>query len=148
MTVRTATRLSLAQLAAGVCLLALPPAGLSHDITRRSHPATTRCRLTRRSDTDAQQLALVAVTAIEVIATEHDGSYTRVSPMTIHHTEPTIPITRRIGSDSGAYLLSASGRAASYAVTVRASDGSTFSLRSNNGRITRLARECGQTRRW
>jgi hypothetical protein len=111
------------------------------------HAPTKLCRVGRWSGVEARQLALTAEAAVVTIAAEHRGSYTRVSPRTIHSTEPSVPITRRAAA-GGAYLLSASGTSDSYMLTVQASDGDTFSVRSDDGSITQSARECGVQRRW
>jgi hypothetical protein len=151
MTERTAaTLLGVALLSVCLGLLAFAPAGLSRDAgaIAAAKPPPTRCRPSLRSDTAARQLVLVAEIAAEVIATEHAGSYAQVSPMAIHQREPTIAITRRTAGPAGAYLLSASGTANSYFVAVRAADGSSFSVRSTEGRIVHVMRECGKQRHW
>jgi hypothetical protein len=85
------------------------------------------------------------------ISTEHEGSYTAVSPATLRATEPTIPITRREAEHSheDAYLASASGTRNSYIVTVRALDGDTYSVgQTPTGEVIQEARVCGAKRHW
>ncbi len=122
---------------------------------RRQLPApaeasTTGCHL-NASDLAAKSLAREAEVSAELIATEDNGSYARVSPATIHRTEPRIPVTRQAAARSrmSAYLLSASGTTDSYKVAARAFDGNTYTIvRTNRGQLMRHAVECGRTQSW
>lgn len=94
--------------------------------TRTSGKICQRYRST--GDLDARMLARTAETTAETIATDHQGTYTSVSPRTIHAVEPEIPTTpeqaRR--THRGAYLLSASGTTSSYVLTTRSQNGDTW----------------------
>jgi hypothetical protein len=96
-------------------------------------------------------LARDAEVAAETLATDHQGTYTSVSPRTLHAILPVIPITpeqaRR--EHEGAYLISASGTTSSYVLTTRSQNGDTYTIRkSSSGSIERYARVCGKARNW
>ncbi len=112
--------------------------------------AVARCRL-HESDAQARGLARTAQVTAEAIATEHHGEYTHVTPASLQATEPDIPLSRRQAVSYGltAYLLSASADSDGYALTTRAFDGNTYSVRRTAaGQLVRTARECGRQVRW
>lgn len=124
---------------------ALPSSALQ---ARTSGRTCQRYRST--GDVEARELARIAETTAETLATEHQGAYTSVSPRTLHALEPTIPITpeqaRREHVD--AYLLSASGTVSSYVLTTRSQNGDTYTIRNSSGSLKRYARVCGKMRNW
>ena len=61
----------------------------------------------KANDASAKELARTAQTTAETIATDHNGSYTTVSPTTLNAAEASIPIV----SGNNAWLSAASGTA-------------------------------------
>jgi prepilin-type N-terminal cleavage/methylation domain-containing protein len=89
---------------------------------------------TKANDAAAKSQARTAQTAAEVIATENDGSYSRVSESALKLVEPTLNDT------STATLTDADpiSGAAGYSVTSSASDGNTFTIRrASDGTVER-----------
>lgn len=96
----------------------------------------------RSLDIAAMELARTAETAVEVISTDHDGSYATVTRRTIHRIEPLIPIVR----NPRAWLSSARGTATTYSVTTTTPAGHRFTIkRRADGSI---ARTCLPVDRW
>ena len=88
-------------------------------------------------DASAKELAHSALIATEDYSTDHQGSYTGLSPTVINQYETTIPIT----PGGGAYVASASatGGGTGYTITIIPAGGSeTYSIaRNSNGSVTR-----------
>lgn len=131
------------------------PAGAAARNNDSQHPSSIdgdagACHL-RGLNAAAKELARTAQITAEVVSTDHEGSYVRVSLATLHSYEPFIPITPREGRryGSGAYLVAAAGTENSYIVTARAANGNTFSVtRDQTGEIVRFARVCGVRHSW
>jgi type IV pilus assembly protein PilA len=86
-------------------------------------------------DAQAKALARTAETAAETVGTDYSGSYTKVGTAELNRVEPAIRISP---STSEAYLISATGGEAEYAVTVKATNGDELSIaRSSAGTVTR-----------
>jgi hypothetical protein len=88
-------------------------------------------------DPAAAELARTAQTAAETMATDNNGSYSNVSPATLRQTEPTIPITARVGRT---YLSAAASIDAGrgYTVTATAPSRDTYTItRTPTGSIAR-----------
>jgi len=135
-----------AGLLAAAFVWALPSSVLQ---ARTSGRTCQRYRST--GDLEARMLARTAETTAETIATDHQGTYTSVSPRTIHAVMPVIPITPEQAHRGhwGAYLFSASGTTSSYVLTTRSQNGDTYTLsRKSSGSIKRDAHVCGKTRNW
>jgi len=99
-------------------------------------------------DSEGKEMARVAETTAETIATDNEGSYTHVTLATLRAYEPLIAITPK-EAQGGAYMIAASGTTDSYSVTARAPDGNTFTIkRGSRGSIVRTARVCGHTQSW
>jgi hypothetical protein len=131
-----------------LALLASAPL-MSASIARASAPSCHR--YSSPGDVDARGLAREAGLDAELLALEHGGSFTSVSPAALHSFERSLPISRRQAARAHehAYLLSASGTAGSYVVTARSLSGDTYSIRrQSSGTIERRARVCGVRRSW
>jgi hypothetical protein len=100
-------------------------------------------------DAAARELVTTAQTGAETIATDHDGSYTSVTRVSLRALV-LAPITAREAKrhHERAYLLGASGTTNSYVLVARAFDGHIYTLRNVEGNITRTARLCGRVRSW
>jgi type IV pilus assembly protein PilA len=86
---------------------------------------------------DAQAKALVrsAQMAAETIATENGGLYEKVSKPELKKVEPSI---RTAESGSDAYVSTATGGKAEYAVTAKATNGDEFTVsRNGSGEVSR-----------
>ena len=95
----------------------------------RGGPATAQPR-----DLAAESLVRTAQAAVETLATDDNGSYTRISPKAIAMLEPNIPITR----NGRAYLSAARGTNTTYRVTATSASGDTFTIsRDARGAISR-----------
>jgi hypothetical protein len=92
-----------------------------------AHVSGRACeRYRSRADNDARALARRAELLAELIATEHEGSYARVSPKSLHALERSIPISQsQARRREHAYLRLASGTKSSYAVQTRSLAGDT-----------------------
>jgi hypothetical protein len=86
------------------------------------------------SDASAESLARIGQITAETYGTDNNGHFSGLSPRIEHMYEPTVTIAP---SSRHAYLSSAHGTASGYSLTVRAPDGDTFTITSNNGQITR-----------
>jgi hypothetical protein len=146
------TTLGLGAVVIAAALSATPAVGVPDSNQARAHKSAARCqRYWSRGDAAAREIARTAETTAVTISTEHEGSYTTVSPATLRATEPNIPITRREAEHShqDAYVASASGTLNSYIVTVRALDGDIYSVRQTpEGEFIIEARVCGAKRHW
>jgi type IV pilus assembly protein PilA len=88
----------------------------------------------KANDASAKELARTAQTTAETVATDHNGSYTTVSPTTLHAAEASIPIA----SGNNAWLSAAVGTATGYTVTTTAVPaGDTFTITNASGAVTR-----------
>jgi type IV pilus assembly protein PilA len=86
-------------------------------------------------DAQAKELARTAETTAEIIATDNNGEYEKVTTAELNRYEPTIPI---VPSTSGAYLSGATNGKGEYSVTAKATDGDEFTItRSATGEVTR-----------
>jgi hypothetical protein len=131
---------------------ALPPAARltrNSPAEREVSAASRRCER-KGANVIAEELARTAQLTAEAIATENAGAYTSVARATLHAEEPDVAVTPREGRQwRGAYVLSASGAADSYVITVRASNANTFTVRrADSGEIVLTARVCGAKRHW
>jgi type IV pilus assembly protein PilA len=86
-------------------------------------------------DASAKELAHDAQIAAETYATDNNGSWAQMAPLTLQHYESAIAISAAAGT---AYVSSASGTATGYTVTIRPAGGNeTFSINRNGGMVTR-----------
>jgi type IV pilus assembly protein PilA len=86
-------------------------------------------------DAQAKELARTAQTTTETIATDNDGSYEKVSPVSLNAEEPALGIT---AGAAKAYLNKASGGKSNYSVTAKSSNGDEFTISRNAaGEVTR-----------
>jgi hypothetical protein len=140
----------ISMIAAGLVAAALAWALPSFAV--QAHTSGRTCERYRSTgDVAARLLARDAEVAAETIATDNQGTYTNVSPRTIHAAEPVIPITPEQARHEhrDAYLLSASGTTSSYVLTTRSRNDDTYTLlRSSSGLIKRRARVCDRARNW
>jgi type IV pilus assembly protein PilA len=98
----------------------------------------------KANDASAKELVRSAQTTMETIATDNNGSYASVTkPAEVNAVEKTIPIAEANG---GAYLSTAEGTATGYTVTATAgkSSGSTFTIKSAEGVVTRSCTTAGK----
>jgi hypothetical protein len=140
-----APRLAVSGLLTAALVWALLPSAL------QARPPGRSChRYWSAGDRAARNMARNAETFVVTLATEHQGSYTKVSPRTIHALERGIPITPRQArrKQERAYLLSASGTASSYVLTTRSRNGDTYSIRYRSGQTKHYARVCGEAQDW
>jgi type IV pilus assembly protein PilA len=104
----------------------------------------------KAKDSSAKELARTAETTAESYATDHDGSYTGISPTTLQGVEPSIATS----AGGHAYLSAADTPATagsgpnsagtSYTVTATSETGNTFSIsRSDSGIVTRTCSGAG-----
>jgi hypothetical protein len=141
-----APRLVLSGLLAAALAWALPSSS-----ALQARPSGRSChRYSSAGDRAARSLARNAATFAQTLATEHQGSYAKVSPRTIHALESGIPITSRQArrEQLRAYLLSASGTTGSYVLTTRSLDGDTYTIRYRSGQVARYARVCDKVQNW
>jgi type IV pilus assembly protein PilA len=100
---------------------------------------------TKATDASAKELARTAQTAAETFATDHNGSYTGLSPAALNTIEPTI---QTAAANNNAYLSVAvspgtggggtNTAGTSYTVTSVSSSGNTYSInRYDNGSTSR-----------
>jgi type IV pilus assembly protein PilA len=88
----------------------------------------------KANDASAKELARTAQTTAETVATDHNGSYTSVTPTTLNAAEASIPIV----SGNNAWLSSASGTTTGYVVTTTSvPTGNTFTVTNAAGVVTR-----------
>jgi type IV pilus assembly protein PilA len=95
-------------------------------------------------DASAKELARTAQTAAETYATDHNGSYTGITPAALQGVESTLQIA---AGNNNAYISAAATpgtgtgtntAGSSYLVTATATDGNTFSIsRNDSGVVTR-----------
>jgi hypothetical protein len=83
----------------------------------------------------AKELARTAQTTAETYAVDNNGTYAGLTPKLERAIEPSIPI---VPSRSHPYLAAAHGTADGYRVTVRAPDGTSFTIINENGVSTRV----------
>jgi type IV pilus assembly protein PilA len=91
----------------------------------------------KATDASAKELARSAQTAAETYSTDHNGSYTGVSPAALNAIEPTISTA---ASTTDAYLSAAAANATGdgYSVTTNSPSGNTFTItRAANGTTSR-----------
>jgi type IV pilus assembly protein PilA len=90
----------------------------------------------KAADVTGKELVHSAVTAAEAIASDHNGSYSTISPTNLNQYESSIAVTSGGGQ---AYVSSATGTANTYTITVTAvQTQNTFSVtRNSNGSLTR-----------
>jgi hypothetical protein len=133
-------------------LLAAAVAWAPPSFALEAHASGRTCQRYRSTgDVAARLLARTAEVTAETIATDHQGTYTSVSPRTLQALDPEMPSTLRQArrKHQRAYLLSASGTTSSYVVTTRSLNGDTYSISSSSdSRIKRHARVCGKARNW
>ena len=96
----------------------------------------------KAKDASAKELARSAQTASETYATDHQGSYTGLSPAALNQIEPTIPTA---AGNNNAYLSSASSAdGLSYTVVATSVNNNTFTItRSSTGSVTRTCTTAG-----
>ena len=90
----------------------------------------------KANDASAKELARTAQTTAETISTDHNGSYSTVTPTTLNAAEASIPIT---ASTTSSYLSAAAAIGTTgYSVTVTAEPtGNTFTITNTGGVVTR-----------
>jgi type IV pilus assembly protein PilA len=89
----------------------------------------------KATDAQAKELARTSQTTAEAIATEHDGSYEKVTVEELKNEEPTIPTAV---STTEAYLSGTTHGASEYSVTVTSADGDEYTIsRASDGTVTR-----------
>ncbi len=122
--------------------------------TRATATLTTAmgCRL-NASDLAAKSIARQAEIGALTMATEYNGSYSRVSLETIREVERTIPLTHKaaVRAHMSAYLALASGTRSTFRVTARAFDGNSYSIirtPASSGPNKRVAVQCGHEYPW
>ena len=79
----------------------------------------------KATDAQAKELARTAETAAEVIATDNDGEYTKVTTTELNRYEPAIRI---VASANDAYLSGATNGKSEYSLTAKATDGDEFTI--------------------
>jgi type IV pilus assembly protein PilA len=92
---------------------------------------------TKATDASAKELARTAQTAAETYATDHDGSYTGISPTVLAGVEPTI---QTAAGNNNAYLSAAAADTSGqgYTVTTTSTSSNTYSItRADNGTTSR-----------
>jgi type IV pilus assembly protein PilA len=92
---------------------------------------------TKATDASAKELARTAQTAAETYATDHNGSYTGISPTVLAGVEPTIQTS---AGNNNAYLSAAAADTSGlgYTVTTTSTSTNTFSItRSDTGTVSR-----------
>jgi hypothetical protein len=126
-------------IAAGVFAPATASGGAAHSRPCHVYPG----------DAAARELVATAQTGAETIATDHNGSYTSVTRVSLRALV-LISITAREAKrrHERAYLVTASGTPNSYVLVARAFDRHTYTLTNVEGNITRTARLCGHVRFW
>lgn len=83
----------------------------------------------------AKEMARIAQTAAESIATDHDGSYEKVSTTELNKYEPAIRIA---SSTTVAYLSAATGSRTEYSVTATAANHDEYTVsRNSKGEVSR-----------
>jgi type IV pilus assembly protein PilA len=88
----------------------------------------------KANDASAKELARTAQTTAETVATDHNGSYTTVTPTTLNAAEASIPIV----AGNNAWLSAAVGTATGYTVTTTSvPTGNTFTITNTAGVIAR-----------
>jgi type IV pilus assembly protein PilA len=111
---------------------------------------------TKATDASAEELARSAATAAETWGTDHQAHFNGITAAVIHATEATIPLA---DTGNNAYLADAHSPAAagtstgtntasgSYSVTVKATDGNTFTIaRNDDGVLTRTCNAAANPR--
>jgi type IV pilus assembly protein PilA len=89
-------------------------------------------------DASAKELVHAAATAAETYSTEHDSTYSELSPAKLREIEPTLSTT---AGNAEAYVSAASGTANSYEVTATADNtNDTFTIKRNSSGL--VTREC------
>jgi type IV pilus assembly protein PilA len=105
----------------------------------------------KAQDASAKELARAGETVAETYATDHEGSYSGISPTVLKEYEPSIQIA---AGNNNAYISAASGTATSYEIVAKSVSGDKFTIkRSSEGVITRSCeQETGskgcQTKSW
>jgi type IV pilus assembly protein PilA len=86
-------------------------------------------------DAQAKEVVAMARTTAETIATDNNGTYSKVNPSELHTAEPALRIA---SSTTDAYLSAATGTATEYTVTATATNGDELTIsRSATGFVTR-----------
>ena len=86
-------------------------------------------------DAQAKEVVAMARTAAETVATDNNGTYTKVNPSELNKEEPVLRIA---SSTTDAYLSAATGTATEYTVTATATNGDELTIsRSATGSIAR-----------
>ncbi len=86
-------------------------------------------------DAQAKEVVVMAQTAAETVATDNNGTYSKVEPSELHREEPALRIA---SSTTDAYLSAATGKATEYTVTAMATSGDELTIsRSATGSIAR-----------
>jgi type IV pilus assembly protein PilA len=89
----------------------------------------------KAQDAQAKQLARIAETMAQTMATENSGSYESVTTIELNNAEPTIHI---VPSTAEAYLSKAAGSKTEYSVTAKATNGDELTIsRNSTGDVTR-----------
>ena len=87
------------------------------------------------ADAQAKELARTAETAAEVIGTDNNGEYVKVTAGELNRYEPAIQI---VASANEAYLSGTTNGKSEYSVTSKATDGDEFTItRKATGEIVR-----------
>jgi type IV pilus assembly protein PilA len=92
---------------------------------------------TKATDASAKELARTAQTAAETYATDHNGSYTGISPTVLAGVEPTIQTS---AANNNAYLSAAAADTSGqgYTVTTTSTSSNTYSItRADDGTTSR-----------
>jgi type IV pilus assembly protein PilA len=86
-------------------------------------------------DAQAKEVVVMAETAAETVATDNNGTYSKVEPSELHKEEPALRIA---SSTTDAYLSAASGKGTEYTVTATATNGDELTIsRSATGSVAR-----------
>jgi len=86
-------------------------------------------------DAQAKEVVVMAQTAAETVATDNNGTYSKVKPSELNKEEPALRIA---SSTTDAYLSAATGTATEYTVTATATNGDELTIsRSATGSIER-----------
>lgn len=107
-----------------------------------------------RSDAYAREVARTAETTAETVATEYEGTYSHVSPATLHHEESSLTISRRaaVRHHEPAYLSAAGpieGGHGYYVTAALVGSSDSFTIRRMaSGSIEQTAVVCGRRRGW
>jgi type IV pilus assembly protein PilA len=92
----------------------------------------------KANDASAKELARTAQTAAETYATDHNGSYTSISPANLSSIENTIQTTGTTGGDHAWLLSATSSGGTDYTVVAESTTGNTYTIaRAANGSVTR-----------